>query len=130
MKGYKLKLEAKFYQEIKKNLSNVYFERIENRIGQGTPDLKAIYNKKEIWIELKCIKLNSIKLSKFQIAWHFKRNSLGIKTFIMVKRVTDGLIKVYDNKKVLQLAKNGFKCPCFMVLEPRTDYKKLLKMFD
>ena len=91
--------ESKFYQQLKKSLPYVYFERIENRIGQGTADITAIYNKKEIWIELKCIKLNSIKLSKFQIAWHFKRNSLGIKTFIMVKRVTDGLIKVYDNSK-------------------------------
>ena len=123
-------MEAKFYQEIKKNLSNVYFERIENRIGQGTPDLTAVYNKKEIWIELKCIKLNKVHLSSFQIAWHYKRYLLGIRTFIIVKRVKDGLIKVYDNEKALKLAKNGFKCPCFMVLEPRTKHQELLKLFD
>lgn len=122
--------ESKFYQQLKKSLPQVYFERIENRIGQGTPDLTAVYNKKEIWIELKCIKLNKIYLSTFQIAWHYKRYSLGINTYILVKRIKDGLIKVYDNKNMLQLAKNGFNCPCFMVLEPRTDYKKLLKLFD
>ena len=123
-------MEAKFYQEIKKNLSNVYFERIENRIGQGTPALTAFYNKKEICIELKCIKLNKVHLSSFQIAWHYKRYLLGIRTFIIVKRVKDGLIKVYDNEKALKLAKNGFKCPCFMVLEPRTKHQELLKLFD
>ena len=45
--------ESKFYQQLKKSLPYVYFERIENRIGQGTADITAIYNKKEIWIELK-----------------------------------------------------------------------------
>ena len=78
----------------------------------------------------KCIKLNKVHLSNFQIAWHYKRYSLGIRTFIIVKRVKDGLIKVYDNEKALKLAKNGFKCPCFMVLEPRTKYQELLKLFD
>ena len=115
--------ESKFYQQLKKSLPYVYFERIENRIGQGTADITAIYNKKEIWIELKFIKLNTINLSPFQISWHLKRYSLGINTFILVKRGKDSLIKAYEGK-------NGFREPCFMVHEPRTDIKKLLKMFD
>lgn len=122
--------ESKFYQQLKKSLPQVYFERIENRIGQGTPDITAIYNQKEIWIELKFIKLNKINLSTFQISWHLKRFSLGIRTFILVKRGKDSLIKAYEGKKALELAKNGFSVPCFVVREPRTDIKKLLKMFE
>ena len=122
--------ESKFYQQLKKSLPYVYFERIENRIGQGTPDITAIYNQKEIWIELKFIKLNKINLSSFQISWHLKRFSLGIRTFILVKRSKDSLIKAYEGKKALELAKNGFSVPCFVVREPRTDMKKLLKMFE
>ena len=34
--------ESKFYQQLKKSLPYVYFERIENRIGQGTSDITAI----------------------------------------------------------------------------------------
>ena len=122
--------ESKFYQQLKKSLPHVYFERIENRIGQGTADITAIYNKKELWIELKFIKLNKVNLSPFQISWHLKRFSLGIRTFILVKRGKDSLIKAYEGRKALKLAKNGFKEPCFMVHEPRTDMKKLLKMFE
>lgn len=60
----------------------------------------------------------------------FKRFSLGIPTFILVKRGKDSLIKAYEGKKALELAKNGFSVPCFVVREPRTDMKKLLKMFE
>jgi hypothetical protein len=48
----------------------------------------------------------------------------------MVKRGKDSLIKAYEGKKALEIAKNGFSVPCFVVREPRTDIKILLKMFE
>ena len=50
-----------------KNLSHVFWTRIENRHGGGIPDLYGIKSwKKSAWLELKCIKQNSINLSPLQ----------------------------------------------------------------
>jgi hypothetical protein len=51
-----------------KNIPHAQWTRIENRHGGGVPDLYGIYGGQAIWLELKCIKQNSISLSPLQIS--------------------------------------------------------------
>ena len=60
------KPETIFGRDIMKNI-DVLWTRIENRHGGGVPDLYGIKDGVSIWLELKCIKQNSINLSPLQI---------------------------------------------------------------
>jgi hypothetical protein len=60
-----VKPESNFGRQIMKNISHAQWTRIENRHGGGVPDLYGIYGGQAIWLELKCIKQNSISLIAF-----------------------------------------------------------------
>jgi len=71
-----VKIESNFGREIVKNIS-AQWTRIENRHGGGIPDLYGIRDGTSIWLELKCIKQNSINITPTQISWnynHFQEN--------------------------------------------------------
>jgi len=75
--------EAKFYREIKKNIPQISWIRLENLSLSGTPDLLGYNNSGHFFtLELKVTKGNKIKFSPHQIAFH-KRHSNN--SFIMVK---------------------------------------------
>jgi len=75
--------EAKFYREIKKNIPDISWIRLENLSLSGTPDLLGYNNSGHFFtLELKVTKGNKIKFSPHQIAFH-KRHSNN--SFIMVK---------------------------------------------
>ena len=75
--------EAKFYREIKKNIPNISWIRLENLSLSGTPDLLGYNNSGHFFtVELKVTKGNKIRFSPHQIAFH-KRHPEN--TFIMVK---------------------------------------------
>ncbi len=75
--------EAKFYREIKKNIPNISWIRLENLSLSGTPDLLGYNNSGHFFtVELKVTKGNKIRFSPHQIAFH-KRHPKN--TFIMVK---------------------------------------------
>ena len=75
--------EAKFYQQIKRNLKEFSFIRIENSSLLGTPDL-LVYNTSGHFctVELKVTKSKKIRFSPHQIAFHTRHPD---NTFIMVK---------------------------------------------
>ena len=110
------KIESNFGREIKKNINALWF-RIENRHGGGIPDLYGIKNGVSIWLELKCIKQNSINISPFQISWnnnHFKENG---KNYYIVRDTRSKVIKLYNGDKGKELKEQGFKCPCSMTFD-------------
>ena len=75
--------EAKFYQQIKRNLKEFSFIRIENSSLLGTPDLLVCNTSGHFCtIELKVTKSKKIRFSPHQIAFHVKHPD---NTFIMVK---------------------------------------------
>ena len=75
--------EAKFYREIKKNIPNISWIRLENLSLSGTPDLLGYNNSGHFFtVELKVTKGNKIRFSPHQIAFH-KRHPHN--TFILVK---------------------------------------------
>ena len=102
--------EAKFYQEIKKNIPNISWIRLENLSLSGTPDLLGYNNSGHFFtVELKVTKGNKIRFSPHQIAFH-KRHSNN--SFILVKALGPLRTKtfswsMYKGTRISELAACG-----------------------
>ena len=100
-----MKPETKFYGQVKKNITEISWIRIENLAIPGTPDLLG-YNNNGVFfnVELKYTKTNKITFSPHQIAFHVKhpRN-----TFILVLDACSMLPKLYEGKDIRELAACG-----------------------
>ena len=118
------KPETIFGRDIMKNI-NAQWTRIENRHGGGVPDLYGIKDGVSIWLELKCIKQNSINLSPLQISWNYKHFQESGKNYYIVKDTRSRVLKLYSGDKGRELKELGFKCPCSLQLEPPTDWSEL-----
>jgi len=125
-----VKPESNFGREIMKNI-DAHLERFETYGKVGVPDIYGIRNSVVIWLELKCIKQNSINLSPFQISWNYNNFRHGGKNYYIVKDTRSKVLKLYSGDKGIELMEKGFKCPCSLELEPPTDWKRLEKyLFD
>ena len=103
-----VKPESNFGRQIMKNLPHAQWTRIENRHGGGIPDLYGIYGGQAIWLELKCIKQNSINISPLQISWNYDNFRHGGKNYYIVQDTRSKVIKLYDGDKGRELAKQGY----------------------
>ena len=106
-----MKPETKFYGNVKKNITQISWIRIENLSVPGTPDLLG-YN----------TKTNIITFSPHLIAFHVKhpRN-----TFILVLDARDMIPKLYEGKDIRKLA------ACGLVLEAWcSGYESCSKVFE
>tara|TARA_R100000544_G_C2209523_1_gene51124 strand:+ start:145 stop:507 length:363 start_codon:yes stop_codon:yes gene_type:complete len=106
-----MKPETKFYAQVKRNLTEISWIRIENLSVPGTPDLLGYNNSGHFFtVELKYTKTNKIKFSPHQIAFHVKHPE---NTFILVLDASCGLPKLYEGKKIRELAAGGLnQAPC------------------
>ena len=118
------KIESNFGREIKKNI-NAFWFRIENRHGGGIPDLYGIKGGVSIWLELKCIKQNSINISPLQISWNYNHFQENGKNYYIVRDTRSKVIKLYDGDKGRELHRDGFRVPCIMELRPPYDWNAL-----
>jgi len=110
--------EAKFYQQIKRNLKEFSFIRIENSSLLGTPDLLVCNTSGHFCtIELKVTKSKKIRFSPHQIAFHVKHPH---NTFIMVKALgplpkKTSSVFLFRGSRIRELAACGLKldaCAC------------------
>ena len=104
--------EAKFYQQIKRNLKEFSFVRIENSSLLGTPDL-LVYNTSGHFctVELKVTKSKKIRFSPHQIAFHSKHPK---NTFIMIKTLgplspNTSPISMFHGSRIRELAACGLE---------------------
>jgi len=118
------KIESNFGREIMKNI-DAQWTRIENRHGGGIPDLYGIRDGVSIWLELKCIKQNSINISPLQISWNYNHFQQNGKNYYIVRDTRSKVIKLYDGDKGRELKEQGFKCPCIAELRPPYDWNAL-----
>ena len=109
------KIESNFGREIVKNI-NAQWTRIENRHGGGIPDLYGIRDGTSIWLELKCIKKNSINISPLQISWNYNHFQENGKNYFLVKHIEQKTLKLYDGDKGRELHRDGFHVPCIVKL--------------
>ena len=110
------KIESNFGREIVKNI-NAQWTRIENRHGGGIPDLYGIRDGVSIWLELKCIKQNSINISPLQISWNYNHFQENGKNYFLVKHIEQRIIKLYEGNRGKELKESGFRVPCSMTLD-------------
>jgi len=103
-----IKPESNFGRQIMKNLPHAQLSRIENRHGGGIPDLYGIYGGQVIWLELKCIKQNSINITPTQISWNYNNFRHGGKNYYIVQDTRSKVLKLYDGDKGRELKEHGF----------------------
>jgi len=99
-----MKLESKFYNELKRITPQIRWTRIENTSAAGTPDLLG-YNANRFFftVELKVANGNKVRLSPHQISFHVRH---PVNTFILVK--TKAACRLYLGEQVKEL----FACGC------------------
>jgi len=102
-----VKPETKFYGNVKKNIKNISWIRIENLSVPGTPDLLG-YNNNGVFftVELKYTKTNKVTFSPHQIAFHVKHPN---NTFILVLDARSKMPKLYEGERILELAACGLE---------------------
>jgi len=108
--------ERKFYNEIKKSIPQISWIRPENNSLDGTPDLLG-YNNSGVFftVELKVTKGNKIRFSPHQIAFHVKHPD---NTFIMVKALGQGSVKLFQGSRIMELVACGLQLEaCCLGLE-------------
>jgi hypothetical protein len=106
-----MKPETKFYAQVKRNLTEISWIRIENLSVPGTPDLLGYNNSGHFFtVELKYTKTNKITFSPHQIAFHVKHPK---NTFILVLDASCMLPKLYEGKRIRDLVAGGLtQAPC------------------
>ena len=102
-----MKNESKYYNEIKKNINQISWIRIENNSLFGTPDLLG-YNTNSTFftVELKVAKGNKVTFSPHQIAFHFKHPK---NSFICVRGQGSRSVKLFKGSMVRELSTIGYK---------------------
>ena len=111
-----MKPETKFYGQVKKNITEISWIRIENLSVPGTPDLLG-YNNNGIFftVELKYTKTNKVTFSPHQIAFHVKHPH---NTFILVLDARSMMPKLYEGERIRELAACGLELEaCCLGLE-------------
>ena len=102
-----MKNESKFYHEIKKNISEISWIRIENSVLLGVADLLGYNDNCTFFtVELKVARGNKISFSPHQIAFHIRHPK---NTFICVKGQGSRSPKLFEGSMVRELSKVGFK---------------------
>jgi len=98
-----MKLESKFYNELKRITPKIRWTRLENTSVLGTPDLLG-YNIHQHFftVELKVTKTNKVRLSPHQISFHILHPE---NAFILVK--TKAACRLYLGKQVKELLACG-----------------------
>jgi len=117
-----MKNESKFYHEIKKNISEISWIRLENSVLLGVADLLA-YNDNGTFftVELKVARGNKISFSPHQIAFHIRHPK---NTFICVKGKGQRSPKLFEGAKVRELSTYG--CKTKSIAEGYEEIKKVL----
>ena len=98
-----MRLESKFYNELKRITPQIRWTRIENTSAAGTPDLLGYNaNRHFFTVELKVANGNKVRLSPHQISFHVRH---PVNTFILVKTKTT--CHLYPGEQVKELLARG-----------------------
>ena len=99
--------ESKFYHEIKKNIPQISWIRIENSVVHGVADLLGYNDNCTFFtVELKVARGNKVTFSPHQIAFHYRHPK---NTFICVKGQGPRSVKLFEGSKIHELLNVGFK---------------------
>jgi hypothetical protein len=71
------------------------------------PDVYSILEGLPLWLELKVVKTNHVKLSPQQIAWHTSHAHAGGLSFILVKHQGPSTLNLFAGHRARLLASEG-----------------------
>lgn len=107
--NFTLKPESKLWQEVKKNLPEITWTRLESWASLGVPDLLGYTDSHGFFtVELKVKSSNKIRLSPHQISFHVTHPH---RSFILAKTLDPRSIKLYSGSSVQELAACGPTLP-------------------
>ena len=96
-----MKPESKFWLEVKKNITEISFTRLESWASAGVPDLLCCNkNGKFFTVELKVSSSQGMRFSPHQIAFHVRHPH---NTFILKKALGPCSIKLYRGSDIMKL---------------------------
>ena len=101
------KPETKFWHELKRTTPQITWTRLENSSVFGTPDLLGYNTNQHFFtVELKVTRINSVRFSPHQIAFHklHPKNS-----FILAKHLASSRVKLYEGSRIMELVACGLK---------------------
>ena len=102
-----LKPERKFYEKIRKRITNISWIRLENNSLHGTPDLLGYNNSGTFFtVELKVTKGNKVRFSPHQIAFHVRHPQ---NSFICIEHLGSGTVKLFRGSQILELVACGLE---------------------
>ena len=102
-----MKLESKFYNELKRITPQIRWTRIENTSVSGTPDLLGYLDSGHYFtVELKVTRSNKVQLSPHQIAYHVTHPK---NSFILVKSLDQRSVILYPGSAVRDLVAWGLE---------------------
>jgi len=115
------KNESKLWQDVKKNIKQISFTRLESWASAGVPDLLCYNEKGKFFtIELKVEKSKKLIFSPHQIAFHMKHPG---NTFILAKPLGPCSPKLYEGKEILKFVNRE---PVSPIAESWTEIQKIL----
>jgi len=101
--------ESKFWLEVKKNIKQISFTRLESWASAGVPDLLCYNEKGKFFtIELKVQKRKKLIFSPHQISFHIRHPH---NTFILAKVLDPLAIKLYEGKDILRIVERDACSP-------------------
>ena len=96
--------EKNLYKKLVKETPKIIYNRLENFLGVGFPDVVLYTNNKFYTCELKCVEHNKIRISPFQISFAIQ-HPIGHYFLIGHKKE----VKLFESKSINDLLKDGFK---------------------
>jgi hypothetical protein len=96
--------EKDLYKKLVKQTPNIIYNRLENFLGVGFPDVVLYTNHKFYTCELKCVEHNKIRISPFQISFAIQ-HPIGHYFLIGHKKE----VKLFESRSINDLLKDGFK---------------------
>ena len=118
--------EKAFWQQIKRALPYVHWQRIETGTGQGVPDVNGCIGGDEFWLELKIAQGNKVKITPGQIAWLMQRIDAGGKAWIIVKKKEQ--IFIYNGYQGSFLLDKGLKLQPVATMNKPFDWEDFLRI--
>ena len=96
--------ERQQWNSLKQKLpKKTHCQRIENRAGEGMPDVYLCMDGVPVWLELKITKNDRVSVSKSQIAWHLAHSRCGGVSFFLVNDPSEGVLFLFDGSLAAQL---------------------------
>ena len=87
--------ETRFWQKVKKGLTDCFLTRVESSTINGIPDIHAVSYGEIFWVELKSDSLSYPKLNKWQIVWINKYIKAGGKVIILKETLLQKSLRLY-----------------------------------